>query len=85
MIGLIWNCQCLGKAVKSVFLKDLINEEKVDFIGLQETNKQTSVMLGLTGLVVIRTLSGVGIPPKVDLGAFYLVSMLRFLMLESKK
>jgi hypothetical protein len=40
MIDLSWNCQGLGKAVKFEFLKELIREEKIDFIGLQETNKK---------------------------------------------
>jgi hypothetical protein len=40
MIGLIWNCQGLGKDVKSEFLKDVIRKEKIDFIGIQETNKK---------------------------------------------
>jgi exonuclease III len=36
----IWNCQGLGKEVKSEFLRDIIRKEKIDFIGLQETNKK---------------------------------------------
>jgi hypothetical protein len=40
MIGLIWNCQGLGKEVKIEFLKELIRKERIDFIGLQETNKK---------------------------------------------
>jgi hypothetical protein len=40
MIGLIWNCQGLGKDVKSDFLRDIITKERIDFIGLQETNKK---------------------------------------------
>jgi exonuclease III len=46
MIGLIWNCQGLGKDVKSEFLKDIIRKERIDFIGLQETNKKTLRNLG---------------------------------------
>jgi exonuclease III len=41
MIGLIWNCQGLGKEVKIEFLKELIRKERIDFIGLQETNKKS--------------------------------------------
>jgi hypothetical protein len=37
MIGVIWNCQGLGRKGKFEFLKELIREEKVDFIGIQET------------------------------------------------
>ena len=40
MIGVIWNCQGLGKSVKSEFLRDVIMKEKVNFIGLQETNNK---------------------------------------------
>jgi hypothetical protein len=40
MIGLIWNCQGLGKDVKSEFLKEIMRKERFDFIGLQETNKK---------------------------------------------
>jgi exonuclease III len=39
MKGLIWNCQGLTKHGKYEFLKILIREENLDFIGLQETNK----------------------------------------------
>jgi exonuclease III len=39
MIGLIWNCQGLGRISKFEFLKELIRDEKVDFIGMQETKK----------------------------------------------
>jgi hypothetical protein len=39
MIYLIWNCQGLGNNSKVQFLKELIRDEKVDFIGLQETQK----------------------------------------------
>ena len=41
MIGLIWNCQGLGKGVKIEFIKELIRKERIDFIGLQETNKKS--------------------------------------------
>jgi exonuclease III len=41
MIGLIWNCQGLGKDIKIEFLKELIRKEKIDFIGIQETNKKS--------------------------------------------
>jgi hypothetical protein len=46
MIGLIWNCQGLGKDVKIEFLKDIIRKAKNDFIGFQETNKKTLRILG---------------------------------------
>jgi hypothetical protein len=39
MRGLIWNCQGLGRSSKFDFLREIIREEKVDFIGLQETKK----------------------------------------------
>jgi exonuclease III len=41
MIGLIWNCQGLGKGIKIEFLKELIRKERIDFIGIQETNKKS--------------------------------------------
>ena len=40
MIGIIWNCQGLRKQGKIEFLKELICDEKADFIGLQETMKK---------------------------------------------
>jgi hypothetical protein len=40
MISIIWNCQGLGKCGKFEFLKNLFISKKVDFIGLQETNKK---------------------------------------------
>jgi hypothetical protein len=52
MIGLIWNCQGLGRISKFEFLKELIRDEKVDFIGLQETKKnhfRDSLLSSLAG------------------------------------
>jgi hypothetical protein len=69
MIGLIWNCQGLGKDVKIEFLKDIIRKAKNDFIGFQETNKKTLRILGWTLLVAIETLPGFGLPQMGDLGA----------------
>lgn len=40
MIGIVWNCQGLRKQGKIEFLKELICDEKADFIGLQETMKK---------------------------------------------
>jgi hypothetical protein len=39
MIGFIWNCQGLGRSAKFDFLREIIRDEKFDFIGLQETKK----------------------------------------------
>jgi exonuclease III len=41
MIGLIWNCQGLGNGIKIEFLKELIRKERIEFIGIQETNKKS--------------------------------------------
>jgi exonuclease III len=40
MRGLIWNCQGLGRDIKFDFLREIIREEKIDFVGLQETKKE---------------------------------------------
>lgn len=40
MKGIIWNCLGLRDFEKVEFLKELICEENLDFIGLQETNKK---------------------------------------------
>ena len=40
MRGLIWNCQGLGRDSKFDFLREIIREEKIDFVGLQETKKE---------------------------------------------
>ena len=40
MIGVIWNCQGLGKPGKFEFLRELITRHKADFIGLQETKRK---------------------------------------------
>jgi hypothetical protein len=59
MIGLIWNCQGLGRTSKVEFLKELIRDEKVDFIGLQETQKKINlVILGCPRLLVTNFLPG---------------------------
>jgi hypothetical protein len=85
MIGLIWNCQGLGKGIKIEFLKELIRKERIDFIGLQETNKNPLRILGWIILVVIEILPGFGHLLMVDLVAFLLVLMLRFFMSEKLK
>jgi exonuclease III len=41
MIGIIWNCRGVAKKGLSTFIKELIWDHKVDFIGLQETMKQS--------------------------------------------
>jgi hypothetical protein len=40
MKGMIWNCQGLRKGGKFEFLKELMYEESIEFIGLQETNRK---------------------------------------------
>jgi hypothetical protein len=57
MIGLIWNCQGLGNSSKAQFLKELIRDEKVDFIGLQGFNTNVfDVRENEIGEFMIRTL-----------------------------
>jgi hypothetical protein len=70
MIGLIWNCQGLGRSAKFDFLKEIIRDEKVDFIGLQETKKITLRMLYCPRLLVINSLPGSLLPLMGDLVAF---------------
>jgi hypothetical protein len=36
MKGLIWNCQGFGSPDKHKFVKEMLREEKVEFIGIQE-------------------------------------------------
>lgn len=40
MIGLFWNCGALGLPEKQRYLREIMLEHKLDFIGLQETMKQ---------------------------------------------
>jgi hypothetical protein len=58
MIGLIWNCQGLGQSTKFDFLREIIREEKVDFIGLQETKNIISMILSCPRLLVTNFLHG---------------------------
>jgi endonuclease/exonuclease/phosphatase family metal-dependent hydrolase len=58
MIGLIWNCQGLGRNTKFDFLREIIREKKVDFIGLQETKKTISMTLSCPRLLVTNFLLG---------------------------
>ena len=39
MIGLFWNVRGIWQDIKKRFVRDLILERKLDFIGLQETMK----------------------------------------------
>jgi hypothetical protein len=46
MIGLIWNCQGLGKDVKIEFLRDLIREEKMISLVYKKPIKKPLRILG---------------------------------------
>jgi hypothetical protein len=70
MIGLIWNCQGLGRSSKFDFLRELIRDEKVDFIGLQETKKFILMILYWPRLLVINSLPGSLLRLMGDLVAF---------------
>lgn len=50
MKGIIWKCQDLRKMGKYEFLKELICEEKLYFIGLQETNRKAFNQVWLVDL-----------------------------------
>ena len=39
MIGLFWNVRGIWQDIRNRFVRDLILERKLDFIGLQETIK----------------------------------------------
>ena len=58
MIGLIWNYQGPGRSAKFDFLREIIREEKVDFIGLQETKNIISMILSCPRLLVTNFLPG---------------------------
>lgn len=40
MKGLIWNCRGLGSSDKGSHIRELISEQKIDFLGIQETQLQ---------------------------------------------
>jgi hypothetical protein len=63
MIGLIWNCQGLGIGSKVQFLRELIKDEKVDFIGLQETLRSHFSEAWLTSLAGIKPFAWFSAPP----------------------
>jgi hypothetical protein len=70
MIGLIWNYQGLGRSAKFDFLREIIRDEKVDFIGLQKTKKINSMILFCPRLLVINSLPGSLLHLMGDLVAF---------------
>jgi hypothetical protein len=70
MIGLIWNRQGLGRSTKFDFLKEIIRDEKVDFIGLQETKKIILMILYCPRSLVINSLPGSLLRLMGDLVAF---------------
>jgi hypothetical protein len=63
MIGLIWNCQGLGIGSKVQFLKELIKDEKIDFIGLQETQRSHFSESWLTSLAGSKPFAWFSAPP----------------------
>jgi len=52
MIGLIWNCRGLCKKGMSTMIKDLLSEYEVDFVGLQETMKKSTLISSLERLIL---------------------------------
>ena len=80
MIGLISTCQGLGRISKFEFLKQLIRDEKVDFIGLQETKTITLGILGCPRLLVTNFLPGFLHCQMGDLVVFWWALTLRCLM-----
>jgi exonuclease III len=63
MIGLIWNCQGLGNSSKVQFLKELIRDEKIDFIGLQETQRSHFSYSWLASLAGSKPFAWFSAPP----------------------
>jgi hypothetical protein len=63
MIGLIWNCQGLGIGSKVQFLRELIKDEKVDFIGLQETLRSNFSEFWLNSLAGNKSFAWFSAPP----------------------
>ena len=41
MIGILWKCRGVAKNGLSSFIKELIQDHKAEFIGIQETMKKT--------------------------------------------
>jgi hypothetical protein len=80
MVCLIWNCQALGKVSKSEFLKELIKDEKVDFIGLQETNRKTFSDTRLNSIGGNKNLPGFPLLQMRYLEVFWWVLGLKFSM-----
>jgi hypothetical protein len=85
MIGLIWNCQGLRRSSKFDFLRELIRDEKVDFIGLQETKKIILMILYCPRLLEINSLPSSLLRLMGDLVAFKWALILKCLMLENMK
>jgi hypothetical protein len=76
MKGIIWKCQGLKKSCKYEFLKELICEENLDFIGLQETNRNNFNQTWLEGLCGNRKFIWVVACPNGRPRAYCLVLML---------
>ena len=41
MIGIIWNCRGVAKKGLSSYIRELIWDNKADFVGIQETTKKS--------------------------------------------
>jgi len=53
MIGAMWNVRGLNKSGRSECIKNFIDTNKLDFVGLQETKKATFDVSFLTTLIVV--------------------------------
>ena len=49
-IILFWNCRVIGDKIKKDFIKDQIDKNSLDFVGIQETIKVEFTSLELCGL-----------------------------------
>jgi hypothetical protein len=85
MIGLIWNCQGLGASSKVQFLKELIRDEKVDLIGLQETQKSHFNDSWLDSLAGNKPFAWFFAPLMAGLVVYWLVLILMCLMYVKTK
>lgn len=69
MSGLFWNARGLGKVGKKKFLQETISEQQLCFVGIQESKKTFSLIVGLILLVAMILLFGIGLLRLVNLEA----------------
>ena len=70
MRGVFWNVRGIGQDHKKRYVREMIIDQRLDFIGISETIKQDFTKNELHNLAGGKKFSGNGLPLEANLGEF---------------